>query len=88
MSDGDSLRGNLHAIEHLLGQLFVIAIEGAESPQDWLLTNARQIEAKIMRPNTLNDEEKDAANGTVRRVMEIASMHFEASGRGPMINLR
>lgn len=41
-----------------------------------------------MRPNGLSELEQDAAYGTVCRVMEIASMTFEAAGRGAMIDPR
>ena len=83
-----ALRGNLHAIEYMLGQLYVQLLEKVEDPQAFLLANAKQIEERIRRPNAFDDEEKDAAYGTVMRVMETASTHFEAVGKGPMINLR
>jgi hypothetical protein len=82
------LRGNLHAIEYLLGQLFVAVLENVDNPQEWIRQNATEAEAKIMRANDFDQEEKDAAYGTVRRVMETASMHFEAAGRGPTVDLR
>jgi hypothetical protein len=82
------LRGNLHAIEHLLGQLYVAMLDQHRDPQGWIERNAADIKAKIMRPNSFDHEEKETAYGTVRRVMEIASMQLEADGRGPKVDLR
>lgn len=83
----NGLRGNLHAIEYLLGQLFVIAIERVEDPQGWLNHNTVEAAAKVRRPGTLTPYEAECAYGTVRRVMQTASFHFAASGRGPALPL-
>jgi len=88
MDDSKGLRGNLHAVEYLLGQLFVRALDGVDDPQSWLKENAEEAKRKIYRENSLPPVEKDSGYGTVRRVMETASIHFEAAGKGPMIDLR
>jgi hypothetical protein len=84
----DNGRGNIMGIEYLLGQIYVQMIEKVDDPQAFLLENANEIERKIRRPNGMTKDEQDAAYGTVRRVMEIASMHFDAIGKGPVIDLR
>jgi Tfp pilus assembly protein PilE len=82
------IRGNLAGIEYLLAQIYVQMIKNLDDPQAFLLENAQEIERKIRRPNAMTNEEQDAAYGTVRRVMETASMHFETVGQGPTIDLR
>lgn len=84
----EELRGNLHAYEYLLGQLFVMILENGKHPQEFLLNNALDIADKLARNNLMTDSEKKAAYGSVRRVMETASLSLETSGKGAAIDLR
>jgi hypothetical protein len=82
----EDLRGNLHAIEFLLTQLFAMGLKDVEDPQAWISQNLSQVGEKISRSEGLNEREQDAAQGTVRRVMQMTSWHFDANGRGPAID--
>ena len=83
-----TLRGNLAAYEHLLGQLYVMMLEDREEPQAFLKVNALHILELLGKRENMTQIEKDAAYGSVRRVMETASFHFETVGHGPAIDLR
>jgi hypothetical protein len=84
----DYTGGDLAGIEYLLGQLYVQMINQVDDPQAFLLETFNEFQRKVRRQNTMNQTEQDAACGTVRRVMEIASAHFAFVGKGPTIDLR
>lgn len=83
-----SFRGNLHAYEYLLGQIYVMLLAEDKNPQGFLEQNAKDVLEKIAKQDELTEIEKESAYGTVRRVMETASVHFETVGAGQMVDLR
>jgi hypothetical protein len=81
----ETLRGNLAAIEYLLGQLFVYALENNPDPQRWVRDNVEDITDKLSRREKFSDDQRYAAEQTVLRVMRMTSNTYEALGHGPAI---
>ncbi len=79
------LRGNLAAIEYLLGQLFVYAIDTNPDPQAWIRANIDDVNAKLCLREKFSDDERYAAEQTFFRVMQMTSNVYEALGSGKAI---
>jgi hypothetical protein len=87
MESGDALKGNLHAIEVMLTQLYSMALLNVELPQPWINENTVSMAAKIGRSESLSSLQKEAAYGTIRRVMQMTSWDAESQGKGRALNL-
>lgn len=83
----ETLRGNLHAIEHLLGQLFALDFMSKDDPQGLVRENLVLIFRQIRQSGLLNEDEKVAAQGTVLRAMQVASNALEIEGHGPSLDI-
>jgi hypothetical protein len=83
----DALKGNLHAIEYMLTQLYSMALLNVDQPQPWINENTVEAAAKIARSEYLNEPQKQAAYGTIRRVMQMVSWDAETQERGRALNL-
>lgn len=84
--DNETLRGNLHAMEFLIAQLFIGMREQGSDPQGWLANNYEHVSTLLdrrMSEGAMSEEMAEAAKGTVRRVMATAGTHFETVGKGP-----
>lgn len=84
--DTETLRGNLHAMEFLLGQLFVNQVAKYDDPQGWLLVNVRHTSELLDRRKAegkMSEASAEAARGTIRRVMQTAATSLETAGAGP-----
>ncbi len=79
---GEDAHGNLEAMEFLLGQLFaMVASAQSGDTQSWLAENTVASALKIAG-SAMNAQRKAAAQGTVRRVMQIASHLAAEDGDG------
>jgi len=81
----ETVQGNLAAIEYLLGQLFVYALENNPDPQRWVRDNVEDITDKLSRREKFSDDQRYAAEQTVLRVMRMTSNTYEALGHRPAI---
>ena len=79
---GEDAHGNLEAMEFLLCQLFaMVASAQSGDTQSWLAENTVASALKIAG-SAMNAQRKAAAQGTVRRVMQIASHLAAEDGDG------
>lgn len=83
----ETLRGNLHAIEQLLGQLFALDFMSKNDPQELIKENLSLFFRQIRQSVALNEDEKAVAQGTVFRVMQVASYVLEDGGHGPSFEI-
>lgn len=81
----ETVQGNLAAIEYLLGQLFVYALENNPDPQRLVRDNVEDITDKLSRREKFSDDQRYAAEQTVLRVMRMTSNTYEALGHRPAI---
>ncbi len=81
----DNLRGDLAAIEYLLGQLFVYTVQSDPDPQGWIRKNIADISNKLGLRTGFTDAEGGGAEETMFRVMRTASRSLETDGHGPSI---
>lgn len=77
----ETARGNLAAIELLLGQLYLMHLKDNPNAQEWVANNLQDLSLKIIGSELPNDE-KAAAQGTLRRVMQMTAWLLESSGNG------
>lgn len=83
---GEDASGNMEAFEFLLGQLFALVGKADNNPQAWVEQNLVGTAEKIAG-SAMTAPRKAAAQGTVRRVMQIASHLLAEGGNGTALGI-
>ncbi|HRQ25808.1 hypothetical protein [Hyphomicrobium sp.] len=73
-------RGNVAAMEHLLGVLFSEIAKINRDPQNWTSELLMKASKDIEATDVLSAGERAAAQGTVNRVLMVATAKLDAAG--------
>lgn len=85
----DMLRGRFAAIEMMLGQLFVLAVQDFDDPQAWIADNVevgRTLLGRRVEEGAMSVEQADSALDSIQKAMQTASRHLETRGIGTAIS--